>query len=146
MYIVATQLPQYFLSHSSVSVAVETYRTFLSTAGRFPCSPFPTPYYLDLLERYSDLLIHVLHNSPCYPPVTVSMDSGEVSSSEEISSEQQAQIPETAVEEALMLLLLLRDELSEIGSVSKVLEISKLAYEAYYEANLLKEGVEVSEE
>ncbi len=141
----STQLPQYFLSHSSVSVAVETYRVFLSTAGRFPCSPFPTPYYLDLLQRYTDLLIHVLHNSPCYPPVTVSMDSGEVSSSE-ISSEQQGQVPETAVEEALLLLLLLRDELSEIGSVSKVLEISKLAYEAYYEANLLKEGVEVSEE
>ena len=73
------------------------------------------------------------------------MDSGEVSSSE-ISYEQQGQVPETAVEEALLLLLLLRDELSEIGSVSKVLEISKLAYEAYYEANLLKEGVEVSEE
>jgi len=137
---VSTQLPQYFLSHSSVSVAVETYRVFLSTAGRFPCSPFPTPYYLDLLQRYTDLLIHVLHNSPCYPPVT-----GEVSSSE-ISSEQQGQVPETAVEEALLLLLLLRDELSEIGSVSKVLEISKLAYEAYYEVNLLKEGVEVSEE
>ena len=90
----STQLPQYFLSHSSVSVAVETYRVFLSTAGRFPCSPFPTPYYLDLLQRYTDLLIHVLHNSPCYPPVTVSMDSGEVSSSE-ISSEQQGQVPET---------------------------------------------------
>lgn len=135
----ATQLPDYFLSHSSISVAVETYRTFLSTAGRFPHSPFPTPYYLDLLQRYTDLLVHVLHNSPCYPPVTVSMDS------EGVSSEQQLQIPETAVEEALFLLLLLRDELCEIGSVSKVLEISKLAYEAYYEANLLKEGVEVSE-
>ena len=144
VYIMASQLPQYFLSHSSVSVAVETYRTFLSTAGRFPYSPFPTSCYMNLLQRYADLLVHVLHNSPCYPPVTVSMDS-EKSVSNEISSEQ-PQIPETALEEALLLLLILRDELSEIGSVNKVLEISKLAYEAYSEANLLKEGVEVSEE
>lgn len=136
----ATQLPQYFLSHCSISIAVETYRTFLSTAGRFPSSPFPTPYYLDLLQRYADLLVHVLHNSPCYPPVTVSR----VSSGGSTLGSEQVQIPETAVEEALLLLLLLRDELSEIGSVNKVLEISKLGYEAYSEANLLKEGVEVS--
>ena len=115
VYVVATQLPQYFLTHASISVAVETFRTFLCNAV-----PFPTAYHLDLLQRFADLLVRGLHDSPCYPPV-----------------------PKTALEEALLLLLLLQRQMDEIGSVKKVLEIAKLAYEAYAAAELWNEGIRV---
>lgn len=124
VYVVATQLPQYFLTHASISVAVETFRTFLCNAA-----PFPTAYYLDLLQRFADLLVRSLHDSPCYPPVTV--------------TSEQLQIPKTALEEALLLLLLLQRQMDEIGSVKKVLEIAKLAYEAYAAAELWNEGIRV---
>ena len=116
VYVVATQLPQYFLTHASISVAVETFRTFLCNAV-----PFPTAYHLDLLRG--------LHDSPCYPPVAV--------------TSEQLQIPKTALEEALLLLLLLQRQMDEIGSVKKVLEIAKLAYEAYAAAELWNEGIRV---
>lgn len=124
VYVVATQLPQYFLTHASISVAVETFRTFLCNAV-----PFPTAYHLDLLQRFADLLVRGLHDSPCYPLVAV--------------TSEQLQIPKTALEEALLLLLLLQRQMGEIGSVKKVLEIAKLAYEAYAAAELWNEGIRV---
>lgn len=127
VYVVATQLPQYFLTHAPISVAVETFRTFLCNAA-----PVPTAYYLDLLQRFADLLVRGLHDSACYPPVAV--------------TSEQLQIPKTALEEALLLLLLLQRQMDEIGSVKKVLEIAKLAYEAYAAAELWNEGIRVGVE
>lgn len=133
-----TRLPDYYLHHAPLSVAVATYRTLLGVAGRYPASPIPMPHYLDLLQRYADLLIHVLHDSPFYPPAS--------------SDTEQVQVPETALEEAILLLLLLQAErdtmsVSQVslrhGIDAQILAISKLAYEAYSEARLFSEGVRV---
>ena len=85
---------------------METYRILLSTAGKYPHTPFPTTHYLDMLERFASLLFHVLHDSSCYPPIVKTSDD--------------LQVPETALEEAILLLLLLQKQMNEIESVEKV--------------------------
>jgi hypothetical protein len=104
------QLPQHLLSQGRVLQAVETYRSFLTDAGRYPHSLFPPLCYMSLQQDFASLLVHVLAHSPLYTPP---------------DGDETQQTPQTAEEEAiLLLLLLLKEQIDEKGSVSKVKSVA----------------------
>ena len=109
VYIVLTHLPHYFVLHAPITVAVETYRIFLATSGPSPHNPFPTACYIELLQRFTILLVYVLHPSESYS-VYVPAD------------DQLCQIPQTALEEAILLLRILQTHIDEVSSIRKVKE------------------------
>lgn len=90
-------------------MVVDTYRAFLSSSGHYPHNPFPLSCYLDLIERFVDLLVHVLAPSPCYTPFF-------------LQTKDQIQIPETALEEAIMLLQVITHFFTDITTKRVVID------------------------
>ena len=107
VFTVLTELPQYFLLHSPISVVIDTYRIFLITAGPFPQNPFPIACYVTLLQRFASLLIYVVHPSAYYSIYTP-------------HDHESIQIPQTALEEAILLLRILQEHIDEISSIQLV--------------------------
>ena len=104
VFTVLMELPQYFILHAPLSVAIDTYRIFLITAGPFPQNPFPIACYITLLQRFASLLVYVVHPSVYYSIYTPhDLDS--------------IQIPQTALEEAILLLRILQEHIDEISSI-----------------------------
>lgn len=110
VYTTLSNLPSYFISHAPISVVVDTYRLFLSVSGHYPSNPFPLDCYLDLIERFVDLLVHVLSASTLYSPF-------------HLQTQEQIQIPETALEEAIMLLQILPRCYSKMSTARVVIRI-----------------------
>ena len=104
VFTVLMELPQYFILHAPLSVAIDTYRIFLITAGPFPQNPFPTACYITLLQRFASLLIYVVHPSVYYSIYTP-------------HDHDSIQIPQAALEEAILLLRILQEHIDEISSI-----------------------------
>lgn len=85
---------------------MDIYRVFLSSSGHYPSNPFPFPSYYMLIQQFVDLLVHVLAFSPYYSPF-------------QLQTQEQIQIPSTALEEAIMLLQVLSNCYSQM-SISQV--------------------------
>ena len=112
VFTVLTELPKYFLHHAPLSVVIDTYRIFLITAGPFPQNPFPIACYVTLLQRFASLLIYVVHPSAYYSIYTP-------------HDHESIQIPQTALEEAILLLRILQEHIDEISSIQVVGSVSE---------------------
>lgn len=124
------QLRLHCLPHASFADALTDtlalYRTFLYTAGRYPASPFPRADFIQMAVGFVDLLVHVFADSPLYTPVEAS----------------HVQVPQTALEEAMLVEFALCEEV-EAMEASQVVKLAQLVYDTYSRAGLYKECVGV---
>ena len=135
------RLPQRRLRQLAVSEALGLYRAFLYAAGRYPQSPFPSPDYVELSLEFADLLVYVLSDSPLYVALP--------------ASESGVQVPQSALEEAMVVEYVLCEELvslvslaslaslASLGSVERVLRVAQLVYDTYSRAGLYGECIGV---
>lgn len=126
---VLARLPQRRLRQLAVSEALGLYRAFLYSAGRYPQSPFPSSDYVELSVEFADLLVHVLWDSVLYEELP--------------ESENGVQVPQSALEEAMVVEHVLCEEMASMESVERVLFVAQLVYDTYSRAGLYGECVGV---
>lgn len=118
------------LPHASLADALADtltlYRTFLYAAGRYPANPFPRADFVAMAAGFVDLLVHVLADSPLYTPAQAS----------------HVQVPQTALEEAMLVEFVLCEEMAAMEP-GEVVELAQLVYDTYARAGLYRECVGV---